>query len=69
MERKEFDRAAEVYQAALSFTNRPTEILYLLGLAFREGGEPEKARAAFQEVLRLDPGHPGALRDVQSLSR
>ncbi len=40
------------------------EAHYLLGLLYREGGEPVKAFDEWDMALSLDPEHPGARREI-----
>lgn len=42
---------------------------YLLGVTLQQQGQTAAARAAFEEVLRLFPGHPQAAQALQALPR
>lgn len=47
--------------------NRRASLLLLGGLAHYSLRNPEKARAALENFLRLQPGHPGATRTLASI--
>lgn len=56
-----FDEAIEEAEKRISFF--PEEMIYyeLLGELYRETGQMEKARALYEDMLRIEPGNPMAL--------
>jgi Flp pilus assembly protein TadD len=54
-------------RAALPGDPKNPEVRYVLGTALEAQGDLEGALQAFQEALRLDPGHLGALSHVAGL--
>jgi len=63
------DEGVEMMQAALNKNQRHKEGLLLLGRVLRERGHPEEARRFFIKVLKLDPEHKDALRQLARLKR
>jgi lipopolysaccharide biosynthesis regulator YciM len=70
-EKGQVGRAVSIHQALLQ---RPklrkleqAHVLLCLGLDFKRGGFVDRALEAFHEVLRLDPGNPHALANLEKL--
>ena len=61
------NEAERAYRQSLRFrSDNPTTYLYL-GYALKESGRVVEAVSAFEQVLRLSPGHPAALAELQAV--
>lgn len=67
MQKGEFHSSAISFEKAI-YTGGPDSNLYnLLGLAYAQTGNPEKARRAFEEALSIDPHNEGARQNLNKL--
>jgi lipopolysaccharide assembly protein B len=70
-EKGQVGRAIQEHQALLQRPNlrklEHANVLLCLGLDYRRGGFIDRATEAFSEVLRLDPGNPYALANLEKL--
>ncbi|MDP7422059.1 MAG: PorV/PorQ family protein [bacterium] len=53
--RKEFTKAAGMYEAVLKADPTRPDIRYKLGMAYMKAGETDKARVVFSEALKMEP--------------
>ena len=60
-ERGYFEQAASYFQQAVKDDPRSAEALYGLGSAYLQRQEANRARACFEQVLRLHAGYPGTV--------
>ncbi|HVL69450.1 MAG TPA: tetratricopeptide repeat protein [Vicinamibacterales bacterium] len=70
-EKGQVGRAIQEHQALLQRPNlrklEHANVLLCLGLDYKRGGFVDRALEAFSEVLRLDPGNPYALANLEKL--
>jgi lipopolysaccharide assembly protein B len=70
-EKGQVGRAIQEHQALLQRANlrklEHANVLLCLGLDYRRGGFIDRATEAFSEVLRLDPGNPYALANLEKI--
>jgi lipopolysaccharide assembly protein B len=70
-EKGQVGRAIQEHQALLQRPNlrklEHANVLLCLGLDYRRGGFVDRATEAFSEVLRLDPGNPYALANLEKI--
>jgi lipopolysaccharide assembly protein B len=70
-EKGQVGRAIQEHQALLQRPNlrklEHANVLLCLGLDYRRGGFIDRATEAFSEVLRLDPGNPYALANLEKI--
>lgn len=60
---KKYSTAIEEYETCLGFKpKKPNDIKVKLARAQREGGQPAKAKATLESVLKADPAHPDAVK-------
>ena len=64
---EEMRKAVAEFNNLLKQTPNNNEIRYSLGRAYRQIGQDSDARACFQEILRRDPKHRKALREMADL--
>ena len=53
--RKEFTKAAGMYEAVLKADPTRPDVRYKLGMAYMKAGETDKARVVFSEALKMEP--------------
>jgi glycosyltransferase involved in cell wall biosynthesis/Flp pilus assembly protein TadD len=63
----QFQDAAHGYHQLIQQNGNDIQALLALGVCFAKTGDPETARAAFNEVLRVDPRHAIALENLSAL--
>ncbi|MCC6750843.1 MAG: protein kinase [Deltaproteobacteria bacterium] len=68
-ERAQYLRTVELARQAVSLSRRQLQARILLGDAYFKLLRHDEALKAWQEVLRIDPGHPTALKRVQKVKR
>lgn len=63
----DYESAQSLLEQAVTLRPADPEIRYLLGRAYGEAKKYQPAVMAFKEVLKLAPGHTGALIDLASI--
>ncbi len=58
----DYSRAAGVLGKAVNINSRYLDAWWLYGLALEKEGKPAAARRAYQQVVKLDAGHPLAVK-------
>ena len=62
-----FDDAEQSYRQSLRYRSNHVDTYLRLGYALREGRRAAEAAAAWEQVLRLSPGHPVALDELRRM--
>jgi Tfp pilus assembly protein PilF len=68
MQKKQYDDAFRAIESAARLAPADPDVFAQWGRLLLATGRREQARAAFQEALRLDPGHQGALEGLRSMN-
>lgn len=66
---KKHGKSLEVFQYQMETYPRSADALVSLGNAYRESGNPDKARECFKKALALAPGHPAARLKLKELEK
>src|ERR1041384_1928501 len=64
LRRKQNSKAIALLEKSIVKNSDSTQLLYLLGYAYKAENQPDKALAAFQAIVRLSPAEITAYREV-----
>jgi tetratricopeptide (TPR) repeat protein len=60
--------ALEQIEAAMNIDGEVADLHYLKGNALAQLGDQKSAKACFEKAIQLQPGHPYATRDLQTMT-
>ena len=64
---RRFEEAERACRQSLRFRSNNLATYLHLGYALKESGRVAEAVSALEQVLRLSPGHPAALAELQAI--
>ena len=65
--KKRLHEAEEHCKTAIALDYNNAQYYVNLGQVYRAGHLPDKAKKQFETALRLDPKHPGALKEIREM--